>query len=221
MLSDPVYSNGVDATADNVIVEEVVTRITDATMGMKKTSAIFSSDSGATSSPAMDSSVIGFAHVPIDAFDGEAILTVPLQFARGSYSSSYAGQGSAINNTKKYPNFSIQIRRAFTKSGPPTTRTIFLLRHGESRWNRYGSLANIHTSTHTFRAICNSNTVQSNRAQDTKDFKGLLARDHPLTAGGVFQAQALNFRLLVLSAYTIDRQLTLVLTLTQVERLRF
>ena len=127
LLCDPLYSSGVDATADNVIVDDEVTRITEWTMGSKKQSAIFSSDSSANPNPSLDSSVVGFAHIPVSAFDGERVLTMPLHIARGSYAHSCG---------KRYPNFCIQLRRAFTKSSPPVTRTVFLVRHGESRWNR-------------------------------------------------------------------------------------
>jgi hypothetical protein len=62
------------------------------------------------------------------------------------------------------PGFSVAVRRAFLRGRAPERRVLFLVRHGESQWNR---------------------------AVATKDVAALMALDHPLTPTGVQQAQAL------------------------------
>jgi broad specificity phosphatase PhoE len=69
-----------------------------------------------------------------------------------------------FGNPDKNPNFSISLRRAFLHNAPPERKTFFIIRHGESKWNR---------------------------AEKEHDVGGLLALDHALTAEGVRQAMEL------------------------------
>ena len=62
------------------------------------------------------------------------------------------------------PGFAVLVRRAFLRADPPARRVIFLVRHGESQWNR---------------------------AVASKDVAALMALDHPLSPAGIQQAQAL------------------------------
>ena len=62
------------------------------------------------------------------------------------------------------PGFRVVVRRAFLHARAPERRVLFLVRHGESQWNR---------------------------AVATKDVAALMALDHPLTPTGIQQAQAL------------------------------
>lgn len=57
--------------------------------------------------------------------------------------------------------------RACLNHDPPTRKVLFLIRHGESKWNEAQSKINI---------------------------TGLLDRDHSLTELGIFQARELNHR---------------------------
>lgn len=66
---------------------------------------------------------------------------------------------------QKYPNFSITLSRAFIAAPPPHTKTFFLIRHGESKWNLAQSKINI---------------------------AGMMDRDHSLTEEGIKQAEELN-----------------------------
>lgn len=59
------------------------------------------------------------------------------------------------------------LRRAFINTPPPLYRTFFMIRHGQSKWNRAMSRINI---------------------------TGLLDRDHALTTEGIKQAIELNSR---------------------------
>lgn len=61
--------------------------------------------------------------------------------------------------------FTITIRRVFVNKPPPRFKVIYLVRHGESKWNKAQSKVNI---------------------------GGLLNFDHPLTEAGIYQAMDLN-----------------------------
>ena len=65
---------------------------------------------------------------------------------------------------EKNPDFCVVLRRAFLNQPPPARKTIFLIRHGESLWNR---------------------------AMAKKDVGALMALDHALTPHGIQQAQDL------------------------------
>jgi len=67
----------------------------------------------------------------------------------------------------KNPDFAITFRRAFINRPLPMYRTFFMIRHGQSKWNRAMSRINI---------------------------TGLLDRDHALSAEGIKQAVELNSR---------------------------
>jgi hypothetical protein len=64
---------------------------------------------------------------------------------------------SQVGNPKKNPHFSVTLRRAFLHKAPPVQKTIFILRHGESKWNK---------------------------AQKSGNMISLLDRDHALTEKG-------------------------------------
>jgi hypothetical protein len=66
---------------------------------------------------------------------------------------------------KKNPDFAVTLRRAFINTPPPLYRTFFLIRHGQSKWNRAMSRINI---------------------------TGMLDKDHSLTSEGINQACRLN-----------------------------
>lgn len=57
------------------------------------------------------------------------------------------------------------MQRVWIDAKPPKIKTFFLIRHGESKWNK---------------------------AQSQIDIPGLLDRDHPLTELGIQQAESLN-----------------------------
>lgn len=67
----------------------------------------------------------------------------------------------------KNPDFAITLRRTFTNTTPPLYRTFFIIRHGQSKWNR--AMARI-------------------------SIAGMLDRDHALTTEGIKQAMELNSR---------------------------
>jgi hypothetical protein len=67
----------------------------------------------------------------------------------------------------KNPELAVTVRRVFTHRPPPVYRTFFLLRHGQSKWNR--AMARI-------------------------SLAGMLDRDHALTLEGIQQAIDLNSR---------------------------
>ena len=67
----------------------------------------------------------------------------------------------------KNPDFAVTVRRAFINKPPPLYRTFFIIRHGQSKWNRAMSRINI---------------------------TGMLDRDHALTTEGIKQALTLNAR---------------------------
>ncbi len=59
----------------------------------------------------------------------------------------------------------MNLQRVWIDEKPPKIKTFFLIRHGESKWNK---------------------------AQSKIDIPGLLDRDHPLTELGIEQAESLN-----------------------------
>ena len=65
----------------------------------------------------------------------------------------------------KNPDFAVTVRRCFIDQPPPLYRTFYLIRHGQSKWNRAMARINI---------------------------TGLLDRDHALTGEGIQEALALN-----------------------------
>jgi bisphosphoglycerate-dependent phosphoglycerate mutase len=96
--------------------------------------------------------LLGTVSIPIISLLDEKPSSLPFQFHK-------------YGNISKNPSFSIILRRLHIKTSPPIYKTIFLLRHGESKWNE---------------------------AQEKKDYKNLLNRDHPLTQTGIQQAQEFN-----------------------------
>jgi len=66
---------------------------------------------------------------------------------------------------KRFPNFSVTLRRVYTEVPPLRIKTFFLIRHGESKWNI---------------------------AQETNNVRGMLHRDHSLTKVGTNQAIEFN-----------------------------
>jgi len=96
--------------------------------------------------------LLGSVTIPIINLLDEKPFSIPFQFHK-------------YGNSSKNPSFSIILRRLHIKTSPPLYKTIFLLRHGESKWNE---------------------------AQEKKDIKNLLNRDHPLTSIGIQQAQDFN-----------------------------
>jgi hypothetical protein len=62
---------------------------------------------------------------------------------------------------KKYPRFSLTLQRKYIDSSPPKKMTFFLVRHGESKWNK---------------------------AQQDGNITGLFNLDHALTVRGIQQA---------------------------------
>ena len=70
-------------------------------------------------------------------------------------------------NYRKNPNFSVTLKRCYLDKEPPICKTVFLIRHGESTWNK---------------------------AQEQVNVPGLIAYDHPLTRRGIDQAIELNSR---------------------------
>ena len=91
--------------------------------------------------------LLGRVHIPISKLSTESTLSERLKFHQHG-------------NIQKNPNFNISLRRAFLHSPPPSRKTFFIIRHGESKWNR---------------------------AEEKKDIPGLLAFDHPLTDKGIAQ----------------------------------
>ena len=71
-----------------------------------------------------------------------------------------------MGNAKKNPHFSVNLRRVFIHKPPPLQKTIFLIRHGESKWNKAQASGNMLST--------------------------LLDRDHALTDKGIRQAEHLN-----------------------------
>lgn len=91
--------------------------------------------------------LLGHIQVPIEELSSTAVLVRRLAFHN---------HGCPTQN----PDFSIAIRRAFLDAPPPSLKTFFIIRHGESKWNR---------------------------AEDKRDIPALLAFDHPLTDTGIHQ----------------------------------
>jgi hypothetical protein len=71
----------------------------------------------------------------------------------------------SYGNKERNKDFSITIRRVFIDHPPPKRKTIFLLRHAQSKWNE---------------------------AEAKRNVRGLLANDHSLTVKGLEQVQHLN-----------------------------
>ncbi len=98
--------------------------------------------------------LIGIAHIPI-----RDLVTETKAF-------SFDPDPDNPKRESLNPNFKLSLRRAYADgSVPRRIKTIFLLRHGESRWNL---------------------------AQEKGQISGLLHRDHPLTEKGINQAKHFN-----------------------------
>jgi hypothetical protein len=95
--------------------------------------------------------LIGDINIPLEQLRDESVKEFPLNYHIGS---------STTN-----PNFKVCLRRVFIDAPPPMKKTIFLLRHGESKWNE---------------------------AQADKNFIGLVDMDHSLSKEGVDQAAIFN-----------------------------
>jgi hypothetical protein len=68
-------------------------------------------------------------------------------------------------NEKRYPRFGLTLQRRYVDTTPPDKLTFFLIRHGESKWNK---------------------------AQQDGNITGLFNVDHSLTVRGIQQALDLN-----------------------------
>jgi hypothetical protein len=91
--------------------------------------------------------LLGHVEIPVEELSTEKELICPFTFNK---------HGNPTQN----PNFAIKLRRAFLETPPPSLVTFFIIRHGESKWNR---------------------------AEDKKDIPALLAFDHALTDTGIYQ----------------------------------
>lgn len=111
-----------------------------------------------SSSPNPDD-VIGYTDVPINEYWDEDEHTFPMEVPITLSQKSSA----KLSN----PNFSTSLRRCFLSDPAPQRQVLFLVRHGESVWNR---------------------------AQETGNVTGLLKFDHSLTCRGVEQHEDLNQR---------------------------
>eukprot|EP01035_Chromulina_nebulosa_P019503 gene19503-25394_t len=106
-------------------------------------------------SKAIEPDILGSVEIPISEFTDETLKSYPLQLSQNKLSN------------RDIKNFTINLRRVFINRDPPVLKSIFLVRHGESKWNK---------------------------AQASVNIGGLLDRDHALTEDGCFQAKDLNGR---------------------------
>lgn len=97
--------------------------------------------------------LVGDVTIPLHELQDEKVKSYPLHHKIGS---------SATN-----PNFSVNLQRVYMDSPPPMRKTIFLVRHGQSKWNE---------------------------AQNDGKYLNLLDIDHALSSEGVQQAERLNTR---------------------------
>jgi phosphohistidine phosphatase SixA len=93
--------------------------------------------------------LIGDVNIPLDSLRDEGVFTFPMRHRIGTPTTN--------------PNFTVTLQRLFVDAPPPMRKTVFLLRHGESKWNE---------------------------AQAKSDLAGLVDLDHALSAVGVEQALA-------------------------------
>ena len=91
--------------------------------------------------------MLGSAHIPLDQLTETSMNVI---FEQASL---------------KNPKFSVNLRRVYADKPPQSIKTLFLIRHGESKWNL---------------------------AQEHGDVRGMLHRDHSLTKTGVEQASAFH-----------------------------
>ena len=69
------------------------------------------------------STLLGWRNIPISDFTDEDLKT---------YTLLCSGHGSHENNIE----FTLTIRRIFINKKPPFRKTFFMIRHGESKWNK-------------------------------------------------------------------------------------
>eukprot|EP01031_Cornospumella_fuschlensis_P040167 gene40167-48948_t len=106
-----------------------------------------------THDPAKPDNLLGKAEIALSRLDAEPLtvsLVTPPRIDR-----------------QKFPHFSVTLCRACINEEPPKRKIVFLVRHGESKWNEAQSKINI---------------------------TGMLDRDHALTELGIAQAAELNRR---------------------------
>ncbi len=128
-----------------------------------------------TSNDVADDRLLGSVSIPVKVFNDEApkifnFVTAKVKLVIRSWWHSitvlfFVDVSSQGVQKQKYPNFSITLSRAFIAVPPPHTKTFFLIRHGESKWNLAQSKINI---------------------------AGMMDRDHALTEEGIKQAEELN-----------------------------
>ena len=97
--------------------------------------------------------LVGDVIIPLHELQDENVKSYPVQYRIGS----------ATTN----PNFSVTLQRVYMDSPPPMRKTIFLLRHGQSKWNE---------------------------AHSDGKYLNLLDIDHALSSEGVQQAERFNGR---------------------------
>jgi hypothetical protein len=96
--------------------------------------------------------LIGTIHIPIDQLKDESIKTYKFEFKK-------------FCKRKGHPNFSLTLKRCFLYKNTVLYKTIYILRHGESKWNE---------------------------AQTNRNLIGLVDFDHTLTPVGIDQARMFN-----------------------------
>jgi hypothetical protein len=96
--------------------------------------------------------IVGHVDIPVNEYWDEEEHTFPCEF-------------HAFGSMQTNPNFSISLRRLMINSKPPLRQVFFILRHGESKWNK---------------------------AQSTRNVSEMIQFDHGLTMKGVEQAASLN-----------------------------
>lgn len=112
--------------------------------------------------------IIGYTDIPINEYWDEDEHTFSMEIMKEIVQKSSQKSSSQKVATKvSNPNFSISLRRCFLIDPVPQRQVFFLVRHGESVWNR---------------------------AQETGNMANLLKFDHSLTCRGVEQQCDLNKR---------------------------
>jgi len=108
------------------------------------------------------SQLLGYVDIPIDSELCEEGVIKSFELSSSHEEKTFSGGG------KSEGGFAVSLQRLFLNSSPPRHKVFFIVRHGESYWNK---------------------------AQSGLDIGGmLLDRDHPLTDSGIRQGQHTNER---------------------------
>jgi hypothetical protein len=104
----------------------------------------------------------------VEIFESESLIgftNIKVSDLCDEYPKRFKCTHNKFETISQFPNFSVSLRRVFVNSAPPLVKTFFIVRHGESVWNR---------------------------AKKDMNLLHMFDNDHGLTSDGVTQSITLN-----------------------------